>query len=279
MKEIIHISDLHVGYKHFQDRFLSVINHLRGELAHAPSHYVIVITGDLVNDANKKGSYAEVRRDLDHLRDLGFHHVLVIPGNHDYGTGHKGSKKFVRLFQETFFGAEVEYPKVDIIDRIAFIGLDSMAAELEWYNDLWAQGQIGREQLGRLEQILHRDQIRSCVKRVIYLHHHPFKWRPLHQLRDSRKLKKVLTGAMAEGISIDALLFGHNHEGKAHNGTWGIARCYDGGTATLKPRPKYVDWAPWFQVRSSTRVIRLDQDPDADITLPYSGEDNAGKKL
>ncbi len=46
--------------------------------------------------------------------------------------------------------------------------------------------------------------------------------------------------AMEKGISIDALLFGHNHQGEERNGTWGIKRWYDAGSATCKPRPKYI---------------------------------------
>ena len=199
--------------------------------------------------------------------------------NHDYGTGNLGNKKFVKLFKKAFYEAEVDYPKVDIIAGIAFIGLDSMAEELHWYDELWAEGQLGEKQIKKLEEILSMKKIRSCRKRVIYLHHHPFKWRPLHQLKDARKLKKVLTQAMNNGISIDAILFGHNHEGNAHNGKWGIPRCYDAGTATLKTRAKYVSWSSWFKVQSSTRVIDLNKDPASDYVLRYKHQEKALKKL
>ena len=93
---------------------------------------------------------------------------------------------------------------------------------------------------------------------MIYLHHHPFDQRPLHELKDSAKFKVILTAATEEGISVDALLYGHNHEGKSHNGEWGIPRCYDAGSATLKPRPKAIAGMPWFQVHSATRVIDIE---------------------
>ena len=101
----------------------------------------------------------------------------------------------------------------------------------------------------------------------LYFHHHPTKWRPLHQLKDARQFKKILTDVMNKGISIDALLFGHNHQGNSHNGTWGIERCYDSGTVTLKPRPTWVNWSPWFQVRSSARLIDLEKSADQDVLL------------
>ncbi|MBN1794190.1 MAG: metallophosphoesterase [Candidatus Omnitrophica bacterium] len=270
MKKIIHMSDLHIGYKDFKYRFMSIIHDLRSKVPSGPSQYIIVITGDLVNDANKKGSCGDALRGLNRLKRSGFKHILVVPGNHDYGTGNKGNKKFVASFKKTFYRSDLEYPKLDIINRIAFIGLDSMAEELHWYDDLWAQGELGKKQLDRLEEILNLKKVQRCNKRVVYLHHHPFKWRPLHQLKDAGKLKKVLTKAMQKGISIDAILFGHNHEGDAHNGTWGIPRCYDAGTATLKPRSKYVSWATWFKVQSSTRVIDLNQDPAKDYRVTYT---------
>lgn len=258
---------------------MTIVDTLATEIRIQVSRYVVVITGDLVHNANKKGSYEDAREGLDYLKQRGFKDVLVIPGNHDYGTGNKGNKKFVTLFKKAFYGTEkIEYPKVDIISNIAFIGLDSMAWELKWYNDLWAQGQLGRKQLHALKMVLNQDKIKACAKRVIYLHHHPFKWRPLHQLKDARKLKKVLMRAMDGGVSIDAILFGHNHEGDEHNGTWGIPRCYDAGTATLKPRSRYVKWASWFKVRSSIRIIDLNKVPEGDSLLQYRHQEKELEK-
>jgi len=160
------------------------------------------------------------------------------------------------------------YPRKKIIEDVAFIGLDSIEEELHWYDRLWAEGELGTEQLSRLSTMLQADQVRACKKRVIYLHHHPFDARPLHQLKDSKNLKKVLEAAMDQGVSIDAILYGHNHQGRAHNGQWGIPRCYDGGSATLKPRPEAVKKLPWFQVNSSIRVIDLEsEDVDSDYKL------------
>lgn len=267
MKKIIHMSDLHIGYKDFQDKFISIIDNLKSKISDELSQYIVVITGDLVNDANEKTSYKGAQQCLDYLKQIGFEFVLVIPGNHDYGTGTMGKKKFVKLFQSSFYRKEIDYPKVDIIDEIAFIGLDSMAQELNWYDTMWSQGEIGKSQLSKLVEIFNQDKICACKKRVIYLHHHPFRWRPLHQLKDARKLKKILMQIIDNGVSIDAVLFGHNHQGNDHNGRWGIPRCYDGGTVTLKPRPKYLSLLPWFKVKASTRLINLNKDPSKDYTL------------
>ncbi len=268
MKKIIHLSDLHVGYRGFEKRFSMVVDNLVFEKADKASQYVIVVTGDLVDNANNKNNYLKVKKGLDKLKEFGFRHILVVPGNHDYGTGDKGNSKFVKLFKAAFFDEESGYPQTDVIDEIAFIGLDSMAEEVHWYDELFAEGELGKKQLQRLELILQDAKICACRKRVIYLHHHPFEWRPFHQLKDSHVLKEVLTRAIQTGISIDAILFGHNHRGKAYNGQWGIPRCYDAGTATLKPRPKLLSRTPWFKIQSSPRVIDLEREVYCDYVLP-----------
>jgi len=263
MKRIIHMSDLHVGHEDLGDRFRTIVQHLIFEKGDKADEYVIVITGDLVNDANDIKQYYEVKTGLDSLRQAGFSYILVVPGNHDYGTGDKGDKKFVKAFKDCFFGKEIEYPKKDIIDGIAFIGLDSMADELHWYDRLWSQGELGKKQLQRLEKMLKTKQVKDCKKRVVYLHHHPFDAWPLHQLKDSEGLGEVVQG------KIDAILYGHNHAGKVHNGHWEIPRCYDAGTATLKERNELMQLFPWFKIKSSIRVINLEQDEaQFDYELP-----------
>ncbi len=266
MKKIIHMSDLHIGYEDNAERFTKIVENMKREHGDRACEYIIVITGDLVDDAHDEDHFQKAKAGLNALREGGFENILLVPGNHDYGTGDRGDKKFVRIFRETFYKDDREFPRKDIIDDVAFLGLDSMAEELHWYDEIWAEGELGDQQLRHLDEILKGDDVRLCRKRVIYLHHHPFDFRPLHQLKDSSKLKKVLTENMVNGISIDALLYGHNHEGKAHNGQWGIPRCYDAGTATLKPRPRYIDWLPWFQTRSSIRTIDFEKDDNSRTT-------------
>ena len=74
------MSDLHIGYKDFKARFISIIDNLKSEMPGKPSRYIVVITGDLVHNANKKGSYDNAREGLDYLQQSGFKHVFVIPG-------------------------------------------------------------------------------------------------------------------------------------------------------------------------------------------------------
>lgn len=231
MKKIIHLSDLHIGYEDCGTRFQRIIENI-SFLKQPSSDYVIVITGDLVENATHEAQSDEAFDYVDQLKRRGFR-VLVIPGNHDYGTGSWGSIKYVTAFKERFYGSKtVQYPKVDIIDDILFIGLDSTADELHWYDRMLAQGEIGEAQLLRLKTIL-ADQSYSALKKVIYLHHHPFTFKIGLQLKDDEKLKEVVAN------KVDALLFGHLHDdadtaGKIFNGYWGIPRAYNGGSATHK---------------------------------------------
>ena len=270
MKRMIHMSDPHVGLvngEDFGERFRVMLKALIAEKGDKADEYVIVITGDLVDDAaNDPAGHEEVKSGLEGLRNAGFGHVLVCPGNHDYGTGSHGDRKLVKRFKAIFYGDRAPYPRNQIIDDVAFIGLDSMAEELHWYDENFAQGELGKEQLGRLNDMLRSDEVVSCAARVVYLHHHPFDWMPAHELKDSRGFMRLLSEIIADGISVDALLYGHNHLGGRHNGR-GIPRCYDAGSVTRKGRSRLISWLPWFQVRDATRVIDLEKDPASDYEL------------
>lgn len=252
MKKIIHFSDLHIGYGDSGARFQEITDNVIF-VKEPATEYVILMTGDLVEKATDPSSYQEVKLYIDKLTAAGFT-VLVVPGNHDYGTGGVGSKKYVRLFKETFFGdPHIEYPKLDIIDDVAFIGLDSMAEELHWYDRLFAEGELGSAQLRRLYGLLTDATVTSCAYRLVYLHHHPFDPLPFHQLKDSDALGEIFR---RQG-NVDALLYGHNHMGKKRNGKWGIRRCYDGGTTTRKQ-----DKISAHRVIDLSRDARMDYDGD-----------------
>jgi 3',5'-cyclic AMP phosphodiesterase CpdA len=254
------MSDLHVGHGDHKERFHAIVEDLIFEKGDKAENYIIVITGDLVDDANNPGSRDDVKLEFDRLKEAGFKYILPVPGNHDYGSGDHGDKKFIKIFQKAFYEKEIEYPKLDIIKNTSFIGLDAMAEEVNWYDSLFAEGELGKQQLLGLEKILNTADVKSSERRIVYLHHHPFHWRPFHHLKDSNELQDLLTASIKRGIKIDAILYGHNHEGKTHNGKWDIPRCYDAGTATLKERPKSISWCPWFRVKASTRVIFINEE-------------------
>lgn len=274
MTLILHMSDLHIDYPGTIEMFRRIVRGLERNPKLEPESTVVVITGDLVNRVRGEEDYRVAKEEISRLADIGFKRVLVIPGNHDYGRGTLTDKRFVPLFKRTFIGRQGPYPVLDIVDEIAFLGLDTMAEELNWYDRVWAEGEIGSGQLERLREMLGDEKTIGCRRRVIYLHHHPFDYQPFHQLKDSEALGQILLGAMENGISIDAILYGHHHRGRSKNGHWGIPRCYDAGTATLKPRNRVQRMLPWFkEVRNATRLMDLDGPPEEDrlITIRSHG--------
>jgi 3',5'-cyclic AMP phosphodiesterase CpdA len=264
--KIIHMSDLHVGHENLGDKFRTIVKNLIFEKGDDAHDYVIIITGDLVDNAKDDEQFNEVKAELDNLTNTGFT-CLVVPGNHDYGNGVHGNKKFVNEFKKIFFGNEnLKYPKLDIIAKTAFVGLDSMAEELNWYDSLWAQGELGKTQLENLQDILNSNEVKNAKFRVLYLHHHVFDPIIFHQLKDSDKLKEIIERYIKSGNKIDALLYGHNHAGKVHNGKWGIPRCYDAGSATLKPRG-FIESIFTAQSKSAVRIINLEKDCNSDYII------------
>ena len=231
MKKIIHLSDLHVGHKECGDRFRAIIDSIIFLKQHA-KNYIILITGDIVDNAMRSKQIDEAVDAIEQLEGHGYK-VLVVPGNHDYGTGIRGNKKFVGLFKEKYFKSrEITYPKLDIIGKTAFIGLDSTAEELHWHDRFFSEGELGKEQLKRLRKMLKEPKVASR-KKVVYLHHHPFDFKLGMQLKDNKELRKIIAN------KVDALLFGHYHRdpevaGKINHGTWGIPRCYNAGSSTHK---------------------------------------------
>ncbi len=253
MKKIIHLTDTHVGYKNMADRLDALVTSII-DFAKDPGDYVIVHTGDIVEDATVDGNYEKAAASIGRLRTAGFR-VLCVPGNHDYGTGGWGDEKYVEKFKHAFLeDPNVSYPVKTIIGEIAFLGLDSMADELHWYDRMFCDGELGEKQLQRLKQMLqHDDEVKNAAHRVVYLHHRPIvtEWFPT--LKDHDKLYRAL-----EGENISALLFGHKHQGTVWNGNWDIARVYDAGVSTGKqglPHPH--------------RVIDLSEEPSADVDARF----------
>ena len=231
MKKIIHLSDLHVGYGDCETKLASVVTQIVASYRPA-STYLVVITGDTVDNANEDNAYKKALSILDPLTRAGFR-ILAVPGNHDYGTGAVGDRKFVKLFKEAYFGdVSTSYPKLDIFEDAAFIGLDSMAATFNWLDNLGADGELGKQQLSALGEMLSSDRL-TGLKKVVYLHHHPFDGKGrAHMLKDYKKFKQVIENR------IDCLLFGHNHDGNQYPDVWGIPICFDGSSSTGKSAPK-----------------------------------------
>lgn len=256
MKKIIHLSDLHVGHKECGDRFRMIIDCI-SRTCLPSSDYIVVITGDIADNAFHAEQSEEAIGGIISLEESGYR-VLVVPGNHDYGTGIMGNRKFVGLFKEkVFHDRRITYPKVDLIDEFAFIGLDSNARELNWHDRFFSEGEIGKTQLSRLGRIIRRPEVASRRK-IVYLHHHPFDFKLAMQLKDSEELKAVIEN------QVEILLFGHYHRDeetalKIYHGTWGIPRCYNAGSSTHKNGETGFQWI----------INTEEEDPSADFNAKF----------
>jgi predicted MPP superfamily phosphohydrolase len=219
---LIHLSDLHLGHGDCGAKAERIVGKIIER--EDPDRNIVVITGDLVDRGAAADDLAAGERLLAELRGRGFT-VLLCPGNHDYGTGFMNSAETARRFRARFLPKVQEFPVVEVVREIAFIGLDSTADELHWYDRYFADGELGEGQLAGLARVLAGPELADKVK-VVYLHHHPLHFLPFFQLKDRARLKALIAG------KIDVLLFGHLHFGGTYHRTWDIKVVIDGGSST-----------------------------------------------
>ncbi len=214
---IIHLSDFHVGKSPAERKNLTIIVNTILNHDWSGNKPVILITGDLVNDGDKKQFY-NVRNTLNPLYENNFI-ILPVPGNHDYGwKGNHAEKKRFKHFKSAFYFKEnISYPQVKEINGHTFIGLNSMKAETGFFDGLLADGELGGKQIHNLSGVLKKCINRSPEEKVIlFIHHHPFLYpdeseigtlfeKTGHWLKDGEELMDTIKGR------VDILLFGHEH--------------------------------------------------------------------
>jgi len=253
--KIIHISDTHIGSGNAAQRFERIIADIHA-CACRGGPYVVVHTGDLIDReglSEKSAGLAMLQRLADGSgQPLP---VLLAPGNHDYGWSWHIDKSRAADFRATFaryvFGdAPAQFPTVRTVGDCVFIGLDSSAAEFGVLKGFFAEGELGTEQLGRLNAVLDDPALQALTK-VVYMHHHPFidsysvrpDWGDRHfiakayqwygrsrlRLKDANSLMQILRDR------IDLLLFGHKHYGLDHRfeaQRYNIGMAFDASSST-----------------------------------------------
>jgi len=226
---IAHLSDVHLGpIAGFSPRYwsakrlLGYLNWLSGRRhahrrdvleriladlrAQAPDH--VAITGDLVNI----GLPQELAAATGWLERLGpAQRVSVVPGNHDiYARAGRdpGTQRWARYMASDAEGrayapAGAQFPFVRILGRVALVGVNSAVPT----PPLIAWGRVGRDQLERLERMLHRLG-RDGLFRLVLIHHPPLPGQAhaTRGLRDAAQLEAALARCGAELV-----IHGHNH--------------------------------------------------------------------
>jgi 3',5'-cyclic AMP phosphodiesterase CpdA len=250
--KLIHISDTHIGMGDNTLRFERVVDDLLANPPDAPENCLILHTGDLIDSATDANRQAG-RLLLDRLATR--YRVLLCPGNHDYGdamsVNEEAAQEFLRVFGDYIFqGKPPVFPVLSEAGGCVFIGLDSNAEELNFWERWFADGHLGGKQLESLNQLLDIPVV-AGKQVVVYLHHHPFSFgysvmpdvgdrnplnylyvqltRPFLRLKDAYSLCQVLRDR------VQGLLFGHMHFGLDCSGEsrkYGIRLALDGGSST-----------------------------------------------
>jgi predicted phosphohydrolase len=257
--KIIHLSDTHIGHGDCDLQFRKIVDDLTLWRPCDPERHIVVHTGDLVDRASDSASLDRAHRLLSELRSFGYR-ILLCPGNHDYGNNLAMSTELAGQFQSRFREfifpkGEAVFPTLHIAGDCAFIGLDSNHGELNWHDRLLAEGEFGREQLERLDELLTRQQ--ELGRRIVlYFHHHPFPYGFMvtpglgeagglgHWImlltRSFRRLKDAFGFNQTVRDRARLLLFGHMHFGldcRAESGKYGIPLAFDGSSSTGKDMP------------------------------------------
>jgi 3',5'-cyclic AMP phosphodiesterase CpdA len=183
---------------------MELLEDLRRDLAARPVDH-LALTGDLGN-VSLEGEWLAARRWIEAYAPPAA--VTVIPGNHDaYVAETVRAGTFERVFAPyqtaDLRQGDTSYPFVRFRGDLALVAVNSCVPT----GDLGAWGEIGVDQLARLEALLQAPQVAGRT-RVVLIHHPPVRHRrgEDHNLRDREALAALLkrTGA-------DLVLHGHDH--------------------------------------------------------------------
>ena len=210
--KIIHLSDLHIGRSNNDENAGILFKRIDEKYSDEKDNIVIIITGDLVNDGERR-QYEHTARLLSILRNKKYK-VLTCPGNHDYGKSGLNARSINIDNYAKYLDLDINFPVVNKINNCHFIALDSMDDERDGADRFGAEGEIGQLQLMELNFILENIKENSPDDKIIlYLHHHPFFYGifGLLRLKDADELKEIIKN------KVNILLFGHKHIEKRFN--------------------------------------------------------------
>ncbi|MHC4623669.1 MAG: metallophosphoesterase family protein [Planctomycetota bacterium] len=216
MKEIICLSDLHVGLRPKEaKRTKTLFDDIASSFAGVP----VILTGDLTDSATKN-QFIRTRNLLNHLART--NPVLAVPGNHDYawkGNFRRpdGWKNWVKYLGPPlgwnrkhvhWLGTEHEPKGVRGLGvwrdgKCVYFGIDSGDPDDK---QISARGYISKPLADALRTSLDKYKTKT---RIVVLHHHPFTAGILAtftKLHGSRRLLAALKNRC------ELLLFGHEHE-------------------------------------------------------------------
>ena len=204
----------------------------------------VLVTGDLTNLA-LESEFARARGLLEPIAL--YERLSIVPGNHDiYTRGSERDQRFERYFGDLMWPPEMTasertYPWYKNVAGVAVVGLCSARPRLPFI----ATGEIGREQLERLEELGQRHHFASRF--TIAMVHHNLHERTtrknlMHGLNDRRELLDL-----CQSLGVNMVLHGHTHVAHAFN--HGPVRVIGCGSSTWKSEhPDHVARYNIYQV-------------------------------
>lgn len=208
---IIHLSDLHIGQKDYEDRTRIVFNYIARSHPRSP----VLITGDLTDSASEP-QFINTKKLLNKLAIS--NPILVVPGNHDYAwwgnilrsgswdnwVKHLGSPLGWNRSEKPWMEKDHEPKGTSGLGiwkhgPYVFFGIDS-GDPLD--KQMFARGYISNDLATQLKKALKKYKGKT---RIAFLHHHPFTQGVFTELYGAKRLMKALRN------NCELLLFGHEH--------------------------------------------------------------------
>lgn len=163
---IIHLSDLHIGYRDYRPKLTRLKSLIRTKVREIGSNSKIqvVISGDAV-DSPTEENFQTLADFISDVEDLIRDHPVLVLGNHDYcfrGFTINKRKKRLNSLRNEILKSEI----ISISDEIAVIPIDSNTDEA------LARGKVGEEQLSRVGIFLENIPNNKEMTFIFVLHHH-----------------------------------------------------------------------------------------------------------
>ena len=211
MIKIAHISDLHFHKEIEKNKeSLSLLEKVKDSYDIAHDEAYLLATGDIVDDG-ANSQYSNALLALTPFKE----HLLVVPGNHDYGfAGNIFSRDSAMMFDNEFLPKldinskfMLKQPVVRLLDdgkgtKLLTVGLNSVL-ETPIVLD-FARGCIGTQQLDQLNTVLAKPEYKDIPK-LVYLHHRPQKCLWFLEMVDAEDFMAVVN---QNNVSVVA--FGHS---------------------------------------------------------------------